>query len=419
VHATVRVPGSKSVTNRALVLATLADEPTTLRHALDARDTRLMAAALQALGAQVELPATASGQPEWTVLPGPLRAPATVDAGLAGTVMRFVPPLAALADGPVTVDGDLRARERPMAPLLQALRDLSVRVDAAPGDLLPVIVHGTGAVPGGSVDVDASTSSQFVSALLLAGCRYTEGLTVRAVGAGLPSRPHVEMTLAMLAGRGVETQTGADGRTWRVGPGVPTGGSYEVEPDLSNALPFAAAALVTGGVVEIASFPLGSSLQPVGAVLDLLTALGARLTPDPRRGVLVVDGSAGPTPGGDMDMSAVGELVPVAAAVAALAPGRTTIRGVAHLRGHETDRLAAMAHELTALGGDVTATADGLDIGPATLHGGVVQTYDDHRVATAAAVLGLAVPGVRVVDVATTDKTLPGFVGRWLGMLDR
>jgi 3-phosphoshikimate 1-carboxyvinyltransferase len=418
VRATVRVPGSKSVTNRALVLAALADGPTTLHNPLDARDTRLMAAALESVGARVDRQAS-DDTTTWRVVPGPVRGPAGVDCGLAGTVLRFVPPVAALADGPVAFDGDPAARRRPVGALLQALRALGVGVDAAAGDLLPFTVHGRGGLRGGRVEVDASASSQIVSGLLLAGCAYEAGLHVASTGPAVPSLPHVHMTLEMLAGLGVPTSTDDDGRGWAVGAARPRGGEVRVEADLSNTLPFVAAALVTGGRVEVAGFPAGSGLQPVGDVLELLAALGARLEVDPVHGSLVVDGSEGLQAAGELDMSRVGELVPVVAAVAALAPGRTTIRGVAHLRGHETDRLAAMAAELSALGADVDETADGLDIRPAPLHGGVVDTYDDHRIATAAAVLGLAVAGIRVVDVATTDKTLPGFAGSWAEMLGR
>ncbi len=413
VLATVRIPGSKSITNRALVLAALADGPTTLLHPLVARDTRLMAAALRALGTDVD-----EAAPSWTVRPGALRAPASVDCGLAGTVMRFVPPVAALADGPVDFDGDERARARPMGPLLDALRRLDVRIDAGP-DQLPFTVRGNGRVRGGQVAIDASGSSQFVSALLLAGCRFDDGLRVVDVGPVLPSEPHIAMTLAMLSDRGVPTGHEAGRRIWWVGPARPHGGDVTIEPDLSNALPFAAAALVTRGRVVVGGFPVGSALQPVDAVGALLEALGARLVADRLDGALVVDGSGGLTGAGELDMSAIGELVPVTAALAALAPGSTTIRGVAHLRGHETDRLAALAAQINGLGGDVTELDDGLSIRPAVLHGGVFETYDDHRIATAAAVLGLAVRGVRVVDVATTGKTLPDFVDRWTGMLPR
>jgi 3-phosphoshikimate 1-carboxyvinyltransferase len=407
-EAVVRIPGSKSVTNRALVLAALADSPTVLRGPLAARDTQLMAAALRCLGVEVH-----DTGPDWTVRPGALRGPATVDCGLAGTVMRFVPPVAALADGAVAFDGDGPARLRPMGPVLTALRRLGVQVRDDGTGRLPFTVRG-GAVRGGEVAVDASASSQFVSGLLMAGCRYARGLRVVDVGPVLPSAPHVAMTLAMLQARGVPA--GPDGdRAWSVEPAVPRGGETVVEPDVANALPFAAAALATGGRTRIAGFPLRSPLQPVAEFRALLGALGAVLHDDGDG--LLVDGSAGLRGAGELDLSAVGELVPVVAALAALAPGRTTIRGVAHLRGHETDRLHALATELGRLGGAVTQTSDGLDIGPATLHGGVFETYHDHRLATAGAVLGLAVPGIRVVDVATTGKTMPTFVAQWLEML--
>ena len=406
--ATVRVPASKSQTNRALVLAALAAGPTVLRDPLRARDTRLMAEALATLGCRVD---DVEGG-DWRVTPGTWQAPARVECGLAGTVMRFVPPVAALAAGPVTFDGDPRARERPMAALLDALRALDVPVDDGGRGRLPFTVRGRGGVRGGRVSVDASGSSQFVSALLLAGCRYDEGLVVRSVGPVLPSRPHVDMTLAMLAAAGVPVEV-LDGDAWRVRPAVPRHGELAMEPDLSNAAPFLAAALVTGGRVRVPGWPARTA-QPGDAVRDLLTALGGQVTRDADG--LVVTGS-GRVHGADLDMQAVGELVPVVAAVAALAESPTTIRGVAHLRGHETDRLSALAAELTALGGDVRETADGLEIRPRPLHGGTVATYDDHRLATAAAVLGLMVPGVLVENVATTGKTLPGFVDLWTGML--
>ena len=409
--ARVSVPGSKSLTNRALVVAALAGGPTTLRRPLVARDTCLMVDALRALGIGVD---DHGPDRDWQVTPAPLRAPAEVDCGLAGTVMRFVPPVAALAPGPVRLDGDPRARERPLGALLDALRSLGVEVRDGGGGLLPVTVVGTGRVRGGTVDVDAGASSQFVSALLLAGCRYEEGLVVRDVGARLPSRPHVAMTTAMLTARGVAVQQ-PDEQTWLVPPAVPAGGTVEVEPDASNALPFLAAALATAGRVGVTGFPSGSGLQPVGALRELLEAFGGSVSQDD--GALVVDGSGGLRGAGDLDLSEVGELVPVVAALAALAPGPTTLHGVAHLRGHETDRLAALATELGGLGADIRQTDDGLAIRPARLHGGVFATYDDHRLATAAALVGLAVPGVQVVDVATTGKTLPDFVERWQRML--
>ncbi len=408
IDAAVVVPGSKSMTNRALVLAALATAPTTVRSPLRARDTELMAAALVALGSGV-----ADEGADWIVTPSAWSGPADVDCGLAGTVMRFVPPVAALAHGEIAFDGDPRARQRPMGPVLDALRQLGVTVDDGGRGALPFTVVGAGRVRGGTVEVDASGSSQFVSALLLAGCAFDDGVEVRSVGPTVPSLPHIEMTLAMLAAAGVDARP-VDDAAWRVSPGRPCAGEITIEPDVSNALPFAAAALATGGRVRIVGFPTTSPYQAVGAAARVLHELGAVLEDD--GGDLVVDGSAG-VRGADLDMSQVGELVPVVAALACLAGSRTTIRGVAHLRGHETDRLAALAKELGRLGADVQETDDGLLVVPRPLHGGIFETYADHRLATAAAVLGLAVPGIEVVDVATTGKTLPGFVELWTGML--
>ena len=410
VTADVRVPASKSMTNRALVLAALADGRTEVGHPLRARDTLLMVAGLRALGVGVD------DRPDgdWLVTPPEsFRGPAAVDCGLAGTVMRFLPPVAALAAGEIRFDGDPRARERPMRPLLTALRDLGVTVDDAGRLALPFTVHGTGRVRGGVVEIDASGSSQFISAVLLSGCCYDEGVDVRSVGAALPSQPHLDMTVAMLAAAGVAVQQPAPGR-WVVPPQRPRSGRLVAEPDVSNALPFAAAALVTRGRVRIIGWPTGSTYQPEQQARAVLAKLGARLVEED--GALLVDGSGG-IRGIDADLSGIGEMVPVVAAVAALADGPTTLRGVAHLRGHETDRLAALAKEVNGLGGDVEERSDGLLIRPRPLHGGVFGTYADHRLATAGALLGLAVPGVQVEDIATTGKTLPGFVGLWTEML--
>ncbi|MGN6333103.1 MAG: 3-phosphoshikimate 1-carboxyvinyltransferase [Motilibacteraceae bacterium] len=417
VRAVVDVPGSKSLTNRQLVLAALADGPSLLRRPLRARDTLLMAAALRSLGIgvdDVEVPG--DPEPAWQVTPGALRGGVDVDCGLAGTVMRFVPPVAALAAGEVRLDGDPRARERPMGPVLQALRALGVDLDdtvdgSGPGTL-PVTVHGRGRVPGGEVALDASASSQFVSALLLAGARYDQGLLVRHVGAPLPSRPHVDMTLAALAERGVRWSE-PEPDVWRVEPGPVRALDVVVEPDLSNAGPFLAAAAVTGGEVAVPGWPARTT-QAGDAMPALLEAMGAQV--ERGDGRLTVRGT-GRLHGADLEMHDVGELVPTIAAVAALADSPTRIRGVAHLRGHETDRLAALVAELTALGGDAEETADGLVVRPAPLKDGVWRSYADHRMATAGAVVGLVVPGVQVEDVATTGKTLPDFPGMWAAML--
>jgi len=409
VDAQVRVPASKSLTARALVLAALADGPTLIRGPLRARDTLLMAEGLRALGIALDDEGPAG---DWRVTPRPLRGGGAIDCGLAGTVMRFLPPLAALADGPVSFDGDPAARQRPMGPLLAALRALGVTVDDGGQGALPFTVHGTGAVRGGHAAIDASSSSQFVSSLLLAGCRFDGGLELEALGP-VPSRPHIEMTLAMLNDAGVPAEETAPGR-WSVAARRPRAGRLAMEPDLSNAAPFLAAAVVCGGRVTVRDWPLATT-QPgddLRRILPLMGAVEARLD---ERGLAVVgDGTAH---GVDLDLAHAGELAPTLAALAALADSPSTLNGIGHLRGHETDRLAALAAELNALGGRVQQTPDGLLIEPAPLRGGVFHTYGDHRMATAGALLGLRVPGILVEDVETTAKTLPGSTDLWAGML--
>ncbi|KQR10487.1 3-phosphoshikimate 1-carboxyvinyltransferase [Cellulomonas sp. Leaf334] len=406
--ALVDVPGSKSLTNRYLVLAALADAPGRLRGALRSRDTLLMRDALSGLGARID-----EDGADWVVTPGAVRGAVTVQCGLAGTVMRFLPAVAALADGPVRFDGDDSALARPMGPVLTALRTLGVRVEehGEPGHL-PFTVHGRGSVRGGQVDVDASASSQFVSGLLLAAARFERGLTLRHTGRTLPSLPHIEMTVALLREAGVEVD---DSRPaiWQVAPGPIAGRDVRVEPDLSNAAPFLCAALVAGGTVRVPGWPT-STTQPGGLLPGILERLGAttRLDGD----VLTVTGT-GTIHGLDLDLHAAGEIAPTIAALAVLADSPTRLRGIAHLRGHETDRLAALAAEITRLGGQAEQTSDGLVITPRPLTGGTWHTYEDHRMATAGALVGLRVPDVEVEDVATTAKTLPDFVGLWGGML--
>ncbi|MEO3807121.1 3-phosphoshikimate 1-carboxyvinyltransferase [Nonomuraea sp. B1E8] len=407
VSATVSLPGSKSVTNRALLLAALADGPGVVRGALRSRDADLMAAALRALGTTLVAGDESAAGVDWHVTPGPVRGGASIDAGLAGTVMRFVPPMAALADGPVHFDGDPHARKRPMGPILDALRSLNARVD---NDALPFTIIGP--VTGGEVTLDASGSSQFVSGLLLAAARFEKGVTIRHVGPPVPSQPHIEMTVQMLRAAGVTVDDG-ERDVWRVEPGPIAARDVTVEPDLSNAAPFLAAALVTGGTVTIPAWP-AETTQPGDALRGLLTSMGATVT---RTADLVVTGT-GEITGIDADLHEVGELTPTIAALAALARTPSRIRGVSHLRGHETDRLAALATELNRLGGDAEETDDGLVIRPRPLRGGTFHSYDDHRMATAGAVIGLAVPGVRVENIATTAKTLPEFAQMWAAMLD-
>jgi 3-phosphoshikimate 1-carboxyvinyltransferase len=408
VDAVVEVPGSKSLTNRGLVLAALAAAPSVLRRPLRARDTQLMARALRSLGVVID-----DDGDDWHVHSSTLAGPAEVDCGLAGTVMRFLPPVAALATGVVRFDGDPRARERPMGTFLAALRTLGVEIDDGGRAALPFAIDGKGTVAGGDVTVDASASSQFVSGLLLAGARYEKGLTVRHDGKPLPSQPHVDMTVAILREAGVEVDD-SEVDTWRVEPGPIRGLDLDVEPDLSSAAPFLAAALVAGGVVRVPRWPR-STTQAGARLPRLLTLMGGECQLGP--GGIVVRGT-GRLYGVDADLHDVGELTPVLAALAALAGSPSHLRGVAHLRGHETDRLAALASELNRLGGDVVETDDGLVIWPQPLRGGVFRTYADHRMAQAGAVLGLAVPGLEVDDVATTAKTLPDFPAMWLRMLE-
>ncbi|GAB7190388.1 3-phosphoshikimate 1-carboxyvinyltransferase [Kineococcus sp. NUM-3379] len=408
VDAVVAVPGSKSLTNRYLVVAALAARDSRLRDPLRSRDTELMASAVRSLGVAVE-----DADADWIVRPDGLRGGSQVDCGLAGTVMRFLPPVAALASGPVRFDGDPRARERPMSDLVGALRDLGVRVDDDGRGTLPFTVHGTGGLRGGTVVLDASRSSQFVSALLLVGSRCEQGLTVRHEGGPLPSRPHVQMTVEVLRDVGAVVDDSTEG-SWHVEHGELNGLDVQVEPDLSNAAPFLAAAAVTGGRVRVPGWPQ-STTQAGDLLRDVLDQMGADVSLE-REGLLVQ--GTGELYGLDLDLREAGELTPVVVALAALADSPSQLRGIGHLRGHETDRLAALAAELNRLGGDVRETEDGLLVRPRALHGEVFRTYADHRMATAAAVLGLRVPGVQVVDVATTRKTLPDFPGMWRAMLD-
>lgn len=406
VHGVVAVPGSKSVTNRALLLAALADGPASVSGAPASRDTALMVGALRALGVpiDVERERIAVGGN------GGLHGGGTVDCGLAGTVMRFVPPAAALADGPVAFDGDERARERPLATVLDALRALGARID---GEGLPFTLHGTGGLAGGEVVIDASASSQFVSGLLLSGARYDKGVTVHHDGKPVPSLPHVAMSVAMLREAGVEVDD-AEPNTWRVHPGALRARHWAVEPDLSNAAVFLAAAAVTGGRVTVSGWPAGST-QPGVEILSVLAEAGCTVEPGPDG--MTVTGPA-ELSGVDVDLHDASELTPTVAAVAALATGPSRIRGVAHIRGHETDRIAALAAEISTLGGDVAETADGLEIRPARLHSGPWRAYADHRMATAGALIGLAVAGVEVDDIDCTAKTIPDFPARWADLLN-
>ncbi|TFC38025.1 3-phosphoshikimate 1-carboxyvinyltransferase [Cryobacterium sp. TMT2-14] len=407
--ASVSLPGSKSLTNRELVLSALAAHPSLLRAPLHSRDSDLMVAALRQLGTVIEeVPGAGEFGSDLRITPGELLGSTTVDCGLAGTVMRFLPPVATLGLGPTTFDGDAGARRRPMGTTISSLRALGADINDDGRGALPFTVHGTGTLVGGEITIDASTSSQFVSGLLLAAPRFGRGLHLRHSGERLPSLPHIEMTIATLARRGVTVHSPAVGE-WIVAPGPIQGAEVDIEPDLSNAAPFLAAALVAGGSVTISGWP--ETTTQVGADLaDLLPRFGAEVSREGDR--LTVSGT-GRIRGVELDLSTGGELAPTLVALAALAESPSTITGIGHIRHHETDRLAALAAEINGLGGSVTELPDGLRIDPRPLHGGPWNTYDDHRMATAGALIGLLVPGVLIENIDTTAKTLPQFTDLW------
>lgn len=408
IHAEVALPGSKSLTNRELVLSAIASEPTLLVSPLKSRDSHLMVEALRNLGTQI----TELESGDILVTPAALDRRAMIDCGLAGTVMRFVPPIAALSTAHVHFDGDEAARRRPMQVTISSLRDLGVIVDDRDG-ALPFLIKGKGSVSGGELTIDASASSQFVSGLLLAAARFENGITLRHAGEHLPSLPHIEMTLDCLRKRGVKVSS-PEPTVWKVEPGEISGGRVAIEPDLSNAGPFLAAAMVAGGSVTIPGWP--ESTTQVGDEFDgILQQMGATISRS-KNGLTIT--GAGEIHGITIDLSIGGELAPVIAALATIADSPTRISGIAHLRGHETDRLAALATEINRIGGICRETEDGLEIDPSeNLHGALWHTYEDHRMATAGAIIGLRVPGIEIEDIKTTSKTMPTFDRLWLQMI--
>ena len=416
VDISVVIPGSKSVTNRALILASQAASPSTLRRPLISRDSELMVAGLKALGIGiVETTAVVDGNEElqWIVTPAPMRGGVRVDVGNAGTVMRFLPPLAALATGEVIFDGDPRSYERPLGPVIKALEELGVSIDHEDRYSLPLKLNGTGKIDGGEITIDASESSQFLSALLLVAPSFTNGITVKHKGGSLPSMPHIEMTVDMLRQFGATVEVDSIAQTWSVKPGALHGLDLVIEPDLSNAAPFLSIAMVCGGRVAIADWPKKTT-QPGDQLRTILSNMGAQFSFGDN-GLTII--GTGKIHGIDVDLHDVGELTPSIAALAALADSPSHLRGIGHLRKHETDRLAALTREINALGGNVTEEETALHITPAPLHAGVFHTYDDHRLATAGAVLGLVVKGIEVENIATTRKTLPDFPGLWSSLL--
>jgi len=412
ISATVTIPGSKSATNRALILAALATTPSRIRKPLSSRDTDLMVKGLQSLGCKIEQVETDQGF-DYQVIPDKLTGPTQIDVGNAGTVMRFLPPIAALATGLIYFDGDERSHQRPIAPVLSALEQLGVSVEHNNKYKLPITINGAGKIKGGTVEIDASASSQFVSALLLVAPATQEGITIKNIGPSLPSAPHIEMTIQMLEKFGATVQRTAS--SWSVKPCQLIGQDLVIEPDLSNAAPFMAAAMICGGSVQVSDWPL-STTQPGDQLRSIFTKMGAKL--ELNSSGLTITGS-GKIDGIDIDLGDVGELTPSIAAVASLATTPSALRGISHLRLHETDRLSALANEINNLGGSVTEGPGDLIIKPGKMNASqIFRSYEDHRMATAGAIIGLAVEGVIVENIETTRKTLSDFPGMWQGMLD-
>ncbi len=412
INAKVSVPGSKSATNRALILAAISKTPSVLRKPLFSRDTDLMVKGLKSLGCKIAEIKTSEGF-DYHVTPQQLTGPTQIDVGNAGTVMRFLPPIAAMATGLIYFDGDARSHERPLEPVIKALEQLGVSIEHGNKYRLPLTLNGSGRVKGGEVEIDASASSQFVSALLLLGPATDNGITVKHTGKSLPSLPHIEMTIQMLKQFGAVVEV--DKNIWSVKSGSLTGQDLTIEPDLSNAAPFMAAAMICGGSVEILDWPK-STTQPGDQLRNIFASMGARIE-QTGEGLKISAGSA--INGIDIDLHDVGELTPSIAAVAALASSQSTLRGIAHLRLHETDRLAALANEINSLGGDVTEGPGELLIKPAKLVASqIFKSYEDHRMATAGAIIGLAVKDLSVENIETTKKTLSDFPGMWQEMLN-
>ena len=412
ISATVNIPGSKSATNRALILAALSTTPSRIRKPLSSRDTDLMVKGLQSLGCKIEQIKTDQGF-DYQVIPGKLMGPAQIDVGNAGTVMRFLPPIAALATGLIYFDGDERSHQRPIAPVLTALEQLGVSVEHNNKYKLPITINGDGKIKGGTVEIDASASSQFVSALLLVAPATQEGITIKNIGPSLPSAPHIEMTIQMLEKFGATVQRTSS--SWSVTPCQLIGQDLVIEPDLSNAAPFMAAAMICGGSVQVRHWPL-STTQPGDQLRSIFTKMGAKV--ELNASSLTITGS-GKIHGIDIDLGDVGELTPSIAAIASLATTPSALRGISHLRLHETDRLSALASEINNLGGSVIEGPGDLIIKPGKMNASqVFRSYEDHRMATAGAIIGLAVEGVIVENIETTQKTLSDFPGMWQGMLD-
>ena len=426
VDVQVTIPGSKSVTNRALILAAQAEGTSKLRKPLVSRDSELMVAGLRALGIKIN-EVQVGEESLFEVTGGALKGPAKIDVGNAGTVMRFLPPLAALAEGPISFDGDPRSHERPLGPVIKALEELGITVDHGGRYALPLTLEnqsyktGSGKIRGGEINIDASASSQFLSALLLIAPSTELGITAKHVGGALPSMPHIEMTVQMLRDFGATVHVDRAANSWRVEPGKLKAQDLVIEPDLSNAAPFMSIAMVCGGSVTILDWPKETT-QPGDHLREILSRMGATIefvgeSQNQKSGLKITGGSE--IKGIDIDLHEVGELTPAIATLCALANSPSYLQGIGHLRLHETDRLAALRTELNALGCEVVEEPTALRINPKPLHAGIFHTYDDHRLATAGATIGLVVDGIEVENIATTRKTITDFPGLWNSLLDQ
>jgi 3-phosphoshikimate 1-carboxyvinyltransferase len=412
IKATIKIPGSKSATNRALILAAIAKTPSTIRKPLSSRDTDLMVKGLKSLGCVIHQIKTDDGI-DYLVKPNKLSGPTQIEIGNAGTVMRFLPPIAALATGLIHFDGDARSHERPIAPIIKALEQLGISIEHHGKYKMPITINGAGKVKGGNIEIDASASSQFVSAFMLLAPATHEGITIKNIGDYLPSEPHIQMTIQMLEKFGGAVEVTPNG--WSIKPCELIGQDLVIEPDLSNAAPFMAAAMICGGSVSIVDWP-AKTVQPGDQLREIFSSMGAKIDLDEKQ--LTISGTDQIT-GVDIDLRNVGELTPSIAAVASLASTQSTLRGIAHLRIHETDRLAALANEINNLSGSVTEGPGELLIRPTKMRSTqIFNSYEDHRMATAGAIIGLAVEGITVADIETTTKTMPDFPGMWQAMLN-
>jgi 3-phosphoshikimate 1-carboxyvinyltransferase len=393
-------------------LAAIATTPSTIRKPLSSRDTDLMVKGLQSLGCVIDQIKTDDGL-DYLVKPKKLMGPTQIEVGNAGTVMRFLPPIAALASGLIHFDGDARSHERPIAPVIKALEQLGISIEHNGKYKMPITINGAGKVKGGNVEIDASASSQFVSALMLLAPATQEGITIKNIGASLPSLPHIEMTIQMLEKFGAKVEVTSN--SWSIKPCELIGQDLVIEPDLSNAAPFMAAAMICGGSVSIKDWPTKTA-QPGDQLRTIFSSMGAKIELNEKQ--LTISGT-GQITGIDIDLGNVGELTPSIAAVASLATTQSTLRGIAHLRMHETDRLAALANEINNLGGSVTEGPGELLIKPTVMKSTqIFKSYEDHRMATAGAIIGLAVEAITVENIETTRKTLPDFPGMWAAMLN-